>query len=108
MAFTKPCDQCTNEDSDSCRNFAKCDRYRYWLNYCWKMARAAAKKTNRAEKPTTKWVYHHPDVNRKYIEEGKDLQGKGFDPRKLLAPGCDAIRATVKEKMELFGSVNKA
>ncbi len=45
---------------------------------------------------------------RKYIEEGKDLQGKGFDPRKLLAPGCDAIRATVKEKMELFGSVNKA
>ena len=70
MAFTKPCDQCTNEDSDSCRNFAKCDRYRYWLNYCWKMARAAAKKTNRAEKPTTKWVYHNPDVNRKYIEEG--------------------------------------
>ena len=70
MAFTKPCDQCTNEDSDSCRNFTKCDRYRYWLNYCWKMARAAAKKTKRAEKPTTKWVYHHPDVNRKYIEEG--------------------------------------
>jgi hypothetical protein len=34
------------------------------------MARAAAKNTNRAEKPTTKWVYHHPDVNRKYIEEG--------------------------------------
>ena len=47
-------------------------------------------------------------ATRKYIEEGKDLQGKGFDPRKLLAPGCDAIRATVKEKMELFGSVNKA
>lgn len=45
---------------------------------------------------------------RKYIEEGKDLEGKGFDPRKLLAPGCDAIKATVKEKMELFGSVNKA
>ena len=44
----------------------------------------------------------------KYIEEGKDLEGKGFDPRKLLAPGCEAIRATVKEKMELFGSVNKA
>ena len=42
------------------------------------------------------------------IEEGKDLEGKGFDPRKLLAPGCEAIRATVKEKMELFGSVNKA
>ena len=47
-------------------------------------------------------------ATRKYIEEGKDLQGKGFDPRKLLAPGADAIRATVKEKMELFGSVNKA
>ena len=47
-------------------------------------------------------------ATRKYIEEGKDQQGKGFDPRKLLAPGCDAIKATVKEKMELFGSVGKA
>lgn len=47
-------------------------------------------------------------ATRKYIEQGKDLQGKGFDPRKLLAPGCEAIRQTVKEKMELFGSVNKA
>lgn len=45
---------------------------------------------------------------RKYIEAGKDLEGKGFDPRKLLAPGFEAIKATVKEKMELFGSVNKA
>ena len=45
---------------------------------------------------------------RKYIEEGKDLVGKGFDPRKLLAPGVEAIKATVKEKMELFGSVGKA
>ena len=45
---------------------------------------------------------------RKYIEEGKDLEGKGFDPRKLLAPGVEAIKATVKEKMELFGSVGKA
>ena len=48
------------------------------------------------------------EATRKYIEEGKDLQGKGFDPRKLLAPGFEAIKATVKEKMELFGSVNKA
>lgn len=47
-------------------------------------------------------------ATRKYIEEGKDKQGKGFDPRKLLAPGADAIKATVKEKMELFGSVGKA
>ena len=47
-------------------------------------------------------------ATRKYIEEGKDLQGKGFDPRKLLAPGVEAIKATVKEKMELFGSVGKA
>ena len=47
-------------------------------------------------------------ATRKYIEEGKDLQGKGFDPRKLLAPGFEAIKATVKEKMELFGSVGKA
>ncbi len=45
---------------------------------------------------------------RKYIEEGKDLQGKGFDPRKVLAPGVEAIKATVTEKMELFGSVGKA
>ena len=48
------------------------------------------------------------DATRKYIEAGKDLEGKGFDPRKLLAPGAEAIKATVKEKMELFGSVNKA
>ncbi len=48
------------------------------------------------------------EATRKYIESGKDLQGKGFDPRKLLAPGFEAIKATVKEKMELFGSVNKA
>ncbi|MBU5475095.1 class II fructose-1,6-bisphosphate aldolase [Roseburia sp. MSJ-14] len=47
-------------------------------------------------------------ATRKYIEEGKDLQGKGFDPRKLLAPGAQAIKDTVKEKMELFGSVGKA
>ena len=48
------------------------------------------------------------EATRKYIEEGKDLQGKGFDTRKLLAPGTEAIKATVKEKMELFGSVGKA
>ena len=48
------------------------------------------------------------EATRKYIEEGKDLQGKGFDPRKLLAPGAEAIKATVKEKIELFGSVGKA
>ena len=47
-------------------------------------------------------------ATRKYIEEGKDLVGKCFDPRKLLAPGCEAIKEIVKEKMELFGSVNKA
>ena len=47
-------------------------------------------------------------ATRKYIEDGKDLQGKGFDPRKLLAPGFEAIKATVKEKMEIFGSIDKA
>ena len=47
-------------------------------------------------------------ATRTYVEAGKDLEGKGFDPRKLLAPGVEAIKATVKEKMELFGSVNKA
>ena len=47
-------------------------------------------------------------ATRGYVEAGKDLAGKGFDPRKLLAPGADAIKATVKEKMELFGSVGKA
>ena len=48
------------------------------------------------------------DATRAYVEAGKDQKGKGFDPRKLLAPGFEAIKATVKEKMELFGSVNKA
>ena len=48
------------------------------------------------------------EATRKYIEAGKDQQGKGFDPRKLLAPGFEAIKATVKEKMELFGSIDKA
>ena len=48
------------------------------------------------------------DATRKYIEAGKDLEGKGFDPRKLLAPGAEAIKATVREKIELFGSANQA
>ena len=47
-------------------------------------------------------------ATRKYIEEGKDLVGKGFDPRKLLAPGAAAIKETVKEKMEIFGCIGKA
>ena len=47
-------------------------------------------------------------ATREYVEAGKDLQGKGFDPRKLLAPGTDAIKATVREKITLFGSANKA
>ena len=47
-------------------------------------------------------------ATRKYVEAGKDLEGKGFDPRKLLAPGVEAIKATVKEKMEIFGSINRA
>ena len=48
------------------------------------------------------------EATRKYIEAGKDLEGKGFDPRKLLAPGTEAIKETVKTKMELFGTVGKA
>lgn len=48
------------------------------------------------------------EATRKYVEAGKDLEGKGFDPRKLLAPGVEAIKATVREKIELFGSANKA
>ena len=47
-------------------------------------------------------------ATRKYVEAGKDLEGKGFDPRKLLAPGCEAIKETVREKIALFGSANKA
>lgn len=47
-------------------------------------------------------------ATRKYIEDGKDLEGKGFDPRKLLAPGCEAIKETVREKINLFGSAGKA
>lgn len=52
------------------------------------------------------WAFQK--ATRKYIEDGKDLEGKGFDPRKLLAPGVDAIKACVKEKIELFGSAGKA
>ncbi|MDR0943524.1 MAG: class II fructose-bisphosphate aldolase family protein, partial [Ruminococcus sp.] len=52
------------------------------------------------------WAFQK--ATRAYIEAGKDQQGKGFDPRKLLAPGYEAIKATVKEKLEMFGSVNKA
>ena len=56
----------------------------------------------------TEWQPTFAAATREYIEAGKDKSGKGFDPRKLLAPGADAIKATVKEKMELFGSVGKA
>ena len=56
----------------------------------------------------TECQLYFQEATRKYIEEGKDLQGKGFDPRKLLAPGVEGIKAIVKEKMELFGSINKA
>ena len=48
------------------------------------------------------------EATRKYIEAGKDLEGKGYDPRKLLKPGADAIVEKVKEKMILFGSDGKA
>ncbi len=48
------------------------------------------------------------EATRKYIEAGKDLEGKGFDPRKLLAPGAEAIKETVREKINLFGSAGKA
>ena len=48
------------------------------------------------------------EETRKYIEAGKDLEGKGFDPRKLLAPGVEGIKRIVREKIALFGSANKA
>ncbi len=56
----------------------------------------------------TECQLYFQEATRKYIEEGKDLQGKGYDPRKLLAPGAAAIKEIVKEKIELFGSVGKA
>ena len=56
----------------------------------------------------TECQLYFQEAPRKYIEEGKDQQGKGFDPRKLLAPGFEAIKVIVKEKMELFGSIDKA
>lgn len=56
----------------------------------------------------TECQWSFAEATRKYIEEGKDLVGKGFDPRKLLAPGTEAIKETVKAKMTLFGSVNQA
>ena len=56
----------------------------------------------------TECQLYFQEATRKYIEAGKDLEGKGFDPRKLLAPGFEAIKTIVKEKMELFGSIEKA
>ncbi len=56
----------------------------------------------------TECQLYFQEATRKYIEAGKDLEGKGFDPRKLLAPGYEGIKTIVKEKMELFGSINKA
>ena len=56
----------------------------------------------------TECQLYFQEATRKYIEAGKDLEGKGFDPRKLLAPGFEAIKEIVKEKMELFGSIDKA
>lgn len=56
----------------------------------------------------TECQLYFQEATRKYIEAGKDLEGKGYDPRKLLAPGAEAIKVVVKEKMELFGSINKA
>ncbi|MBQ7751710.1 MAG: class II fructose-1,6-bisphosphate aldolase [Clostridia bacterium] len=56
----------------------------------------------------TECQLYFQEATRKYIEEGKDLVGKGFDPRKLLAPGFESIKTIVKEKMELFGSIDKA
>ena len=56
----------------------------------------------------TECQLYFQEATRKYIEAGKDLEGKGFDPRKLLAPGFEAIKTIVKEKMELFGSIDKA
>ena len=47
-------------------------------------------------------------ATREYIENGKDKEGKGFDPRKLLAPGCEAIKDKVREKINIFGSKDKA
>ena len=56
----------------------------------------------------TECQWSFQQATRKYIEAGKDLEGKGFDPRKLLAPGAQAIKDTVKEKMEIFGCIGKA
>ena len=56
----------------------------------------------------TECQLYFQEATRKYIEAGKDLEGKGFDPRKLLAPGVEGIKQIVKEKMELFGSIGKA
>ncbi len=56
----------------------------------------------------TELQIYFAEETRKYIEAGKDQEGKGFDPRKLLAPGTEGIKAGVREKIELFGSKNKA
>lgn len=70
MAFTNPCNECDKEAPEQCNSFRDCRRYHYWLNYCWKCARVAAKSAMRAEKSETKFVYHHPDEVRRYIKDG--------------------------------------
>lgn len=70
MAFENPCNKCVHAQTDICKNWQTCNRYHLWLNYCWKCARIAAKRTPRAKKDPSKWVYHHPDAVRKYINEG--------------------------------------
>ena len=57
---------------------------------------------------TTELQLVFADATRKYVEAGKDLEGKGYDPRKLLKPGCDAIKDKVTSMMKEFGSYGKA
>ena len=56
----------------------------------------------------TECQLYFQEATRKYIEAGKDLEGKGYDPRKLLAPGAEAIKQCVKDRMEVFGCIGKA
>ena len=59
-------------------------------------------------KVITECQLYFQEATRKYIEAGKDLEGKGYDPRKLLAPGAEAIKQCVKDRMEVFGCIGKA
>lgn len=102
MAFENPCDKCDREDTSICTVFQRCNDYRYWLNYNFKVARHMARKRKEELPKTTCWVYQHPDDARRYIEKGVCGECK-------LASDCDdpcnAYMEWYNKRMEYFRAI---